>query len=49
MDLNEFADRYVAVWNEQDPEKRRGRVAELWIPEGEHYVESRKVVGYGGP
>jgi hypothetical protein len=47
MDLNEFAYRYVAVWNERDPEKRRRRVAELWIPEGEHYVESRKVVGYG--
>lgn len=46
MNLNELADRYVAVWNERDSEKRKRQVAELWIPQGEHYVESRKVVGH---
>ncbi|QHP71933.1 hypothetical protein EI171_34360 [Bradyrhizobium sp. LCT2] len=40
MNLNELADRYVAVWNERDSEKRKRQVAELWIPQGEHYIES---------
>ena len=46
MDLNDLADRYVAVWNERDPEKRRRQIADLWIPQGEHYVESQKAIGY---
>jgi hypothetical protein len=45
MDLNDLADRYVAVWNERDPEKRRRQIADLWIPQ-EHYVESQKAIGY---
>lgn len=35
---NELGDRYVAVWNERDPERRRAMVAELWAPEGEHVL-----------
>jgi hypothetical protein len=35
---NELCDRYVAVWNERDPERRRAMVAELWAPEGEHVL-----------
>jgi hypothetical protein len=31
---NEFADRYVAVWNEAEPEARRKGVEELWAPDG---------------
>lgn len=46
MNLSELAARYVAVWNERDTEKRRRQIAELWVPEGEHYVESRKVAGH---
>lgn len=46
MNLSELAARYVAVWNERDAEKRRCQIAELWVPEGEHYVESRKVAGH---
>jgi hypothetical protein len=30
----ELAERYVAVWNEADPETRRRRIAELWTREG---------------
>lgn len=46
MDLNKFAERYIDVWMEPDPEQRRRRIADLWVVDGEHYVESRKVVGY---
>ena len=45
MELNQFVDRYVAVWNERDPAKRRQQIAALWVDEGEHYVESAKFVG----
>ncbi|MFD0856143.1 hypothetical protein ACFQ07_28145 [Actinomadura adrarensis] len=30
MQLNDLAERYVAVWNEPDPEARRKAVADLW-------------------
>ncbi|MDI3562054.1 nuclear transport factor 2 family protein [Bradyrhizobium sp. Arg816] len=40
-----LADRYVAVWNETDTERRKSRIAELWGPEGRHYVGDRKVEG----
>jgi hypothetical protein len=31
MELNQFADRYVALWNEPDPTKRRVQIATLWV------------------
>ena len=36
-----LADRYVAVWNETDAERRRAEIADLWMPDGEHYVGER--------
>jgi hypothetical protein len=42
----ELADRYVAVWNEVDAARRRQSIADLWTPEGEHYVGAREVRGY---
>lgn len=33
-DLTDFAERYIAVWNEPDPDRRRQRIAELWAPGG---------------
>jgi hypothetical protein len=42
----ELAERYVAVWNETDPERRRHQIAELWMPEGQHYVDVREARGY---
>ena len=33
-DPNELADRYVAIWNEPDPERRRAAVEELWSSGG---------------
>ncbi len=41
-----LANRYVEVWNEPDPARRRAAIAELWVPEGEHYVGAREVRGY---
>jgi hypothetical protein len=35
---NELGDRYVAVWNEPDPDRRRALVADLWAPDGEHVL-----------
>src|SRR6185437_6018486 len=38
-----LADRYAAVWNETDPERRRRAIAALWVRDGEHYVGARAV------
>ena len=45
MELSQFADRYVALWNEPDSALRRQQIAALWVEEGEHYVESGRFVG----
>lgn len=45
-DLNDLVDRYVAVWNEPDPQARRQRVAELWTPDGSHFTQTREFHGY---
>jgi hypothetical protein len=42
----DLAERYVAVWNEADPERRRRRIAELWTQTGRHYVDVREARGY---
>jgi hypothetical protein len=31
-DLTDFAERYLAVWNEPDPDRRRRGIADLWAP-----------------
>jgi hypothetical protein len=35
----ELADRYVALWNEPDPERRRRIIAELWTEDGTHTLQ----------
>jgi hypothetical protein len=45
-DVQQLADRYAAVWNETDTERRRAAIAELWAPSGEHYTPTREVRGY---
>ncbi|NEA27830.1 hypothetical protein [Actinomadura bangladeshensis] len=37
-DLKQVADRYVAQWNEPDPEARRTLVGELWAPDALHVL-----------
>jgi hypothetical protein len=41
-----LADRYAAVWNETDAAARRKTIAELWAPDGLHYVKTREARGY---
>jgi hypothetical protein len=36
---DELADRYAALWNEPDADRRRRIVAELWTEEGRHLVQ----------
>src|SRR5437762_3134318 len=43
----QLADRYAAVWNEPDPAARRRAIAELWAPDGVHYVRDREYRGHG--
>lgn len=42
----QLGDLYTAVWNETDLQKRREMIADLWVPEGRHYVGAREVQGY---
>ncbi|MCV3210272.1 hypothetical protein OHD62_20745 [Mesorhizobium sp. YC-39] len=46
IDAQALADRYVAVWNETDEERRREAIAALWVPDGQHYVGAREARGY---
>jgi hypothetical protein len=46
MTPTELAALYVSVWNEPDPARRRARIEQLWIPQGEHYVGTRRAIGY---
>jgi hypothetical protein len=38
-DTNEFADRYMSLWNEPNPERRRQLVAELWAEDGAQILQ----------
>lgn len=42
----DLVDRYVDVWHQTDPERRRQTIEALWVPDGEHYVGTREVRGY---
>src|SRR5437867_2406823 len=35
----ELADKYVALWNEPDADRRRRTIAELWTEEGRHFLQ----------
>jgi hypothetical protein len=35
----ELAERYVALWNEPDPDRRRRMIAELWTADGLHILQ----------
>ena len=37
--INDLADRYVMLWNEPDPERRRLLVAELWTEDGAQILQ----------
>jgi hypothetical protein len=35
----ELAERYVALWNEPDQDRRRRMIAELWTEDGSHILQ----------
>ncbi|MFJ6324674.1 MULTISPECIES: hypothetical protein [unclassified Rhizobium] len=45
-DLDELANRYVAVWNEPDQLERRNGIETLWLQDGLHFTPTREVKGY---
>jgi len=45
-DVDEFAGRYVAVWNEPDPERRRSAIAELWAADGVEFTDAGEHRGH---
>ncbi|MER7078778.1 Ketosteroid isomerase-related protein [Saccharopolyspora kobensis] len=46
IDIEQFADRYVAVWNEPDPVARRSAIAALWAADGVQITESAEYRGH---
>jgi hypothetical protein len=38
-DPSELADRYVALWNEPDPDQRRQLIEELWTEDGAQILQ----------
>ncbi|MGI5521099.1 nuclear transport factor 2 family protein [Micromonospora sp. CA-259024] len=46
IDINEFVDRYVGVWNEPDPDARRKTITELWAEDGVEATESAEHRGH---
>jgi hypothetical protein len=35
----QLAERYVALWNEPDGDRRRRMIADLWTPDGRHVLQ----------
>ncbi|QBD78158.1 nuclear transport factor 2 family protein [Ktedonosporobacter rubrisoli] len=44
-DLQQFAQRYMEVWNEADDELRQQRIADLWAEDGTQFTASREIHG----
>jgi hypothetical protein len=38
-EAEQLADRYLALWNEPDPERRRRMIAELWTGDGSQILQ----------
>ena len=41
-----LAERYLAVWSEPDPERRRAAIAARWAPTGTEFVEGVQFRGH---
>ncbi|NEC66618.1 hypothetical protein [Streptomyces sp. SID9727] len=44
IDIHELTDRYVAVWNEPDAERRRAAVRALWSADAVHVLQPPKEI-----
>jgi hypothetical protein len=40
----ELADRYLALWNEPDADRRRRTIGELWTQDARHFVQPPKEI-----
>ena len=38
-ETHELAERYIALWNEPDADRRRRMIAELWTEDGRHILQ----------
>lgn len=47
-DPGQLAARYLAVWSEPDPQRRRAAIAGLWAPDGIEFVEGVQFRGRDG-
>jgi hypothetical protein len=45
-EVQALAERFVSVWNERDPERRRAMVHSLWAMDGRHLMGTQDVRGY---
>src|SRR6266511_1691893 len=39
VDPKALVERYMALWNEPDPDARRAIIRQLWAPAGEHVLD----------
>jgi hypothetical protein len=44
-DASELVDRYIASWNESDPESRRKAISDLWTADGRYVDPLADVAG----
>jgi hypothetical protein len=43
--LDAFVERYMEMWNEPDPAKRRASIDAMWAPDAANYTETMEAVG----
>ncbi|GJJ00802.1 hypothetical protein RugamoR64_13400 [Duganella rhizosphaerae] len=46
INLTGLAERYAAVWNEENALRRRQQIATLWNADAVHYVQERELRGH---
>ena len=47
-DLTELATRYIALWNERDPQRRNAAIKEIWAEHGSYVDPLAQVQGREG-
>lgn len=47
-DIHTFVDRYLSVWNEPDPQRRRSTIHDLWREDAHHLALTLGAVGHAG-
>ena len=47
-DIQSFVERYIAVWNEPDAERRRATIRALWQEDAHHVARTLEAIGHGG-